>query len=431
MLDIKLLRKNPDFIKEGLKKKGIDSVIVDRILEVDKRRREIMSEVEALKAEQNSKSGGGPKGPTELDELRKLKERIKILDQELKNVTDHYDELKYQIPNIPFDEVPVGEGETDNVVLKESGDKKDFDFKPLGYTELGESLNIIDTERAAKVAGSRFGYLKGGAALLEFALINFVTEKLIDRKFISKVIKSLKLDIKDDPFIPVIPPIMIKPEIYRGMGRLDQGQEEERYYLPKDDIYLIGSAEHTLGPIHTDEILEKENLPIRYLGFSTCFRREAGSYGKDVKGILRVHQFDKLEMFCFADTESSDKEHLLMIGIQEALTQGLDIPYRIMSICTGDMGWPDAKQFDLEMWMPGQETYRETHSGSNTTDFQSRRLNIRYKEGDEKKFVHTLNATAFAIGRTIIAIMENYQTKDGHIEIPKALQKYTFGLKEI
>ncbi len=430
MLDIKLLRNDPKLVKEGIKRKGTDPAIVDKILEVDKRRREVMAEVEALKAEQNSKSSGGPKGPTELEELKKLKERIKILDQELKNITGQYDELKYQLPNLPDDDVPFGEDEGDNVIQREFGNKVDFDFSPRDYMALGESLDIIDTERAAKVSGSRFGYLKGGAALLEVALINFVIEKLTDKKFIAKVIKGLKLKIKDDPFVPVIPPVMIRPEIYRGMGRLDQGQEEERYYLPKDDLYLIGSAEHTLGPMHTDEILDKEELPIRYLGFSTSFRREAGSYGKDVKGILRVHQFDKLEMYCFANVERSDEEHQLMIGIQEALTQALEIPYRLMYISTGDMGWPDAKQFDLEMWMPGQDTYRETHSASNTTDFQSRRLNIRYKEDKEKRFVHTLNATAFAIGRTIIAIMENYQTKDGHIEIPKALQKY-IGVKQI
>ena len=430
MLDIKLLRNDPNLVKEGIRKKGIDLVIVDRILEVDRRRREVMAETETLRAEQNSKSSGGPKGPAELEELKKLKERIKVIDQELKNVTEQFDELKYQLPNLPDEDVPIGEGEGDNVVHKEFGDKTDFDFSPKEYTTLGEDLDIIDTERAAKVSGSRFGYLKGGAALLEFALISFVAEKLTDKKFITKVIKSLKLKIKDNPFIPVIPPVMIRPEMFKGMGRLDQGQEEERYYLPKDDLYLIGSAEHTLGPMHADEILNKDDLPIRYLGFSTSFRREAGSYGKDVKGILRVHQFDKLEMFCFTDAEKSDNEHQLMIGIQEALTQALEIPYRVMNICTGDMGWPDAKQFDLEMWMPGQDTYKETHSASNTTDFQSRRLNIRYREGKEKRFVHTLNATAFAIGRTIIAIMENYQTRDGHIEVPKTLQKYV-GVKQI
>jgi len=430
MLDIKLLRNDPNLVKEGIRKKGIDLVIVDRILEVDRRKREVMAETETLRAEQNSKSSGGPKGPAELEELKKLKERIKVIDQELKNVTEQFDELKYQLPNLPDEDVPIGEGEGDNVVHKEFGDKTDFDFSPKEYITLGEDLDIIDTERAAKVSGSRFGYLKGGAALLEFALISFVAEKLTDKKFITKVIKSLKLKIKDNPFIPVIPPVMIRPEMFKGMGRLDQGQEEERYYLPKDDLYLIGSAEHTLGPMHADEILNKDDLPIRYLGFSTSFRREAGSYGKDVKGILRVHQFDKLEMFCFTDAEKSDNEHQLMIGIQEALTQALEIPYRVMYISTGDMGWPDAKQFDLEMWMPGQDTYKETHSASNTTDFQSRRLNIRYREDKEKRFVHTLNATAFAVGRTIIAIMENYQTKDGHIKVPKALQKY-IGLKQI
>lgn len=427
MLDIKYIRNNADEAKKKLGNKGVKETLVNELLEADRKRREVMSELENLRAEQNAKSQGGP---SNLEELRRLKDKIKVLEEELRGVTDEYEKLSYQFPNIPDDDVPMGKDESFNVVHKEWGKKREFDFKPREYTVLGEDLDIIDTQRAAKVSGSRFGYLKKGAALLEFALISFVTERLTDSGYVSKIIKSFSLDMPANAFIPVIPPVMIRPEVFRGMGRLDQGQEEERYHLPKDDLYLVGSAEHTLGPMHMNEILGKDDLPIRYLGFSTCFRKEAGSYGKDVKGILRVHQFDKLEMFIFSDQNSSDMEHRLLVGIQEALTRELNIPYRVMYICTGDMGWPDAKQFDVEMWMPGQNTYRETHSASNTTDFQARRLNIRYKEEKEKKLVHMLNATAFAIGRTIIAIIENYQTKDGHIEVPKALRKY-IGLRKI
>jgi seryl-tRNA synthetase len=276
--------------------------------------------------------------------------------------------------------------------------------------ELGEALDLIDTVRAAKVAGSRFGYLKREAALLEFALVSYAVRHLVGKGF-----------------IPVVPPVMIRPEVYRGMGRLAADQRQERYYLPEDHLYLVGSAEHTLGPLHMDEVLEERELPKRYVGFSTCFRREAGSYGKDTKGILRVHQFDKVEMFVFTKPEDSREEHERLVTLQEELVSGLGLPYRVVAICTGDMGWTDARQYDIEVWFPSEGAFRETHSASNTTDFQARGINARFRrEGKREKpeFMHLLNATALAIGRTIIAILENYQNEDGTIDVPEVLRPY-------
>ncbi|OGN13537.1 MAG: serine--tRNA ligase [Candidatus Yanofskybacteria bacterium RIFCSPHIGHO2_02_FULL_43_15c] len=431
MLDIKLIRSNPEKIKEALEKRHV-KVEVDKILELDSCRRSLTAELDETRAEQNKRSKGGPKEPDELRELKKLKEKVKGLEEELKNVEQEFESAMYTLPNIPFDEVPTGKDEKDNQVLREVGKKPKFDFEPLSYIDLGEKLDWVDMERAAKVSGARFGYLKHEAPLLEFALINFTLERLTDSKFINKVAKKNKLTVPTKSFIPLVPPVMIKPEAFRAMGKLDPGQEEERYFLPKDELYLIGSAEHTTGAMHWEEILPAENLPHRHIAFSTAFRREAGSYGKDTRGLFRVHQFDKLEMFSFVKPEESRAEHDLFLALQEEMMQELKIPYRAMLICAGDMVWTDAKQYDLESWFPSQNTYRETHSTSNSTDFQSRRLKVRFKnKKQEMKFVHTINGTAFAIGRSMLAIMENYQTKSGSVKIPKALHKYMFGIKEI
>ena len=275
---------------------------------------------------------------------------------------------------------------------------------------------MVDTAKAAEVSGSRFGYLKNQAVLLEFALIQLAFETLLP-----------------EGFIPIVPPVMIRPEVYRGMGRLAGDQKEERYYFEKDDLYLVGSSEHTVGPLHFNDVLLEKDLPKRYVSFSTCFRREAGSYGKDTKGILRVHQFDKVEMFSFVKPEDSEKEHEFFLSLQEKLMDKLKLPYRVLEICTGDMGWTDARQYDIEAWMPGQAhstgsgwgKYRETHSCSNTADFQARGINAKYCNSEGKTdYLHMLNGTAFAIGRVLIAIFENYQTKEGSIRVPAVLQRY-------
>ena len=339
--------------------------------------------------------------------------------------------LLREVPNIPLPDVPVGKDDTENKVLKIWGKVPVFNFTPKDHVALGQDLDLISTEKASTITGARFAYLKREAALLEFALVQYVLSVVTSEKILKKIADSVEKEYSPKPFIPVVPPVMIRPEVFRKMGRLTEADKEERYYLQQDDLYLVGSAEHTLGPLHMDETLPEEALPLRCLGFSTAFRREAGSYGKDMKGILRVHQFDKLEMESFTAPEDSLKEQNFFVAIQEYLMQGLELPYQVVAVCTGDMGKPDARQIDIETWLPGQEKYRETHSADLMQDFQARRLNIKVKRKDGKiEFAHMNDATAFAIGRTLIAILENYQQKDGSVKMPRVLQGYV-GKKEI
>jgi seryl-tRNA synthetase len=318
--------------------------------------------------------------------------------------------------------------ESANVVLRKWGNPPaggpSFNFDPKDHVDLGEALDIIDTQRAAKVSGARFGYLKGEAVLLEFALVDLI----------------MKLAVKEG-FTPVIPPVLIKGEIMQGMGYVDTPEDlAERYYFEKEQMFLVGTSEQSVGPMHAKEVFEEKDLPRRYVSFSTCFREEAGSYGKDTKGILRVHQFDKVELFSFCHPEKSKEEHAFLVEFEEKLWQALEIPYQVVQLATGDMSRPSASTIDIEAWMPGhpssslgQEkgTYREVSSASNVTDYQARRLNIKYKNKEGKsEYVHMLNATGFPMGRTIIAILENYQQKDGSVKIPKVLQSYV-GKKEI
>src|SRR3989344_3570313 len=426
MLDIKYIRQNSDKVREAIKNKK--SVLdLDKLLATDERRRHLLSESESLKAEQNKRSKG-PQSPVDLEELKALKEKIKLIENELKCVEEDYEKLMMMVPNIPTEDTPIGKDESDNKVLRQWGKPKVFDFQPKEHWELGQELDLIDSERAAKVSGARFAYLKRGLVLMEFALIQYGLSVLTDEKLLKKIIKKAGLDIKPTPFIPVLPPVLIKPDVFQKMARLEP--KEERYHIPGDDLYLIGSAEHTLGPMHMDETFKEEDLPVRYVGFSTAFRREAGSYGKDMKGILRVHQFDKLEMESFCLPENSIKEQDFFVAIQEYFFQELNIPYQVVAICTGDMGGPDARQIDIEAWMPGQNRYRETHTADLMTDYQARRLGIKVKQAGGTEFVHMNDATALALSRTPIAIMENYQTKKGTIEIPKVLRKYMGGIKE-
>ena len=408
MIDIKLLRENPEKVKKACENKQA-KVDIDQVIELDKKRRELIQEIEKLRAEQKKL------GKDQIEQAKNLKNKIKELEPELEKAELNFNILFSQIPNIPLDDVLVGKDASENKVLREVGKKPNFNFKPKDYLEIAEKLDIIDIKRAGKVSGSRFGYIKGELAMLEFGLI------------------QLAMDIaKKQGFIPMIPPVMIKPEMMKAMGYVERGGDEI-YYFDKDDLYLTGTSEQSIGPMYADEIFEEKDLPKRYIAFSTCFRREAGSYGKDTKGILRVHQFDKVEMFIFSKPEDSQREHELILSIEEKLMKELKIPYRVMSICTGDLGDPAAKKYDIEAWMPGQNEYRETHSASNCTDFQARRLNIKHKPKNQISnvktgYVHTLNGTAFAIGRTLIAIIENYQQKDGSIKVPKVLRKYT-GIK--
>ncbi|MDP3975226.1 MAG: serine--tRNA ligase [Candidatus Jorgensenbacteria bacterium] len=416
MIDIQYLRDHTDEAKKALARKKVDPKAVDRFLRVDQNWRAKRAALDTLQAEQKivSRSFVGGKKEEFASKAQILKRRVGEVAEGLAEVEKKRDALLELFPNTPFPDVPDGTGASENRVLREVGEKPTFDFKPKDSLELAERLGIIDVKRAAAVSGSRFGYLLRDGALLEFALVHLAFDVLLEHGF-----------------TPVVPPVMIRPAVFTGMGRLAADQKEERYYLAKDDLYLAGSAEHTLGPLHMDEVLDEGTLPRRYAGFSTCFRREAGSYGKDTKGILRVHQFDKVEMFSFTSPADSEKELRFLVDRQEELMQKLELPYRVVEVCTGDMGWTDARQFDIETWIPSEGAYRETQSASNTTDFQSRGVNVKIttKRG-EKVFAHMLNATAFAIGRTLIAIIENYQTKKGTVRVPKALQAY-LGKKEI
>ena len=418
MLDINLIRQNPEKIKKGMAAKNVSSKLVDDFLALDEGWRKLTKEINDLRAEQKKLSE-----VRKIEEAKKNKEKIKNAEIELNETEKRREEILRGLPNLPFDDAPVGKNESGNVVLREIGEKSKFGFEPKDYLEIVEKLDLIDTERAAKVSGSRFGYIKGQLVLLEFALVKLALDTAVKKGF-----------------IPIIPPVIIKEEMMRAMGYIDSHKDrEETYFLEKDNSYLVATSEQSIGPMHSGEIFNENELPKRYIGFSTCFRREAGSYGKDTKGILRVHQFDKVEMFSFCEPEKSKEEHELLLSIEEDLMKLLKIPYRVLNICTGDLGGPAAKKYDIEAWLPGQNggkgEYRETHSTSNCTDFQARRLNIKYRSsvrGQMSKvdFVHTLNGTAFAIGRMLIAIIENCQQKDGSILMPEVLRGY-LGFKEI
>ncbi|MDD4999198.1 MAG: serine--tRNA ligase [Candidatus Pacebacteria bacterium] len=421
MIDVKLIREQPNLVKEGIRKKGTDPSIIDKFLELDLKKRRLLQEIENIRAKKNAAekkmSLAGNKEAI-LEALKEAKAFLTEKGEELEAIEREWKDSLSLIPNLPLTSVPEGKDESENIVLREEGVKPVFNFIPKDYLTLAEELDIIDTKRAAKTSGSRFGFLKREAALLESALLCFLFEKLIKKGF-----------------TPIIPPVLIKHFPFWGMGYLDRGKEEV-YFLEKDELYLIGTAEQIIGSMHLDETFEKEELPKRYLGFSSCFRREAGSYGKDTKGILRVHQFDKAEMFSFSRPEDSQKEHEFLLSLEEEIMKNLGIPYRVLLICSGDLGDPAAAKYDIEAWLPGQNNgkgeYRETHSTSNCTDFQARRLNIKFKnEKGGKEYVHTLNGTALAMGRAIIAIIENYQTKEGKIKIPKVLWRYTGGIKII
>ncbi len=375
-------------------------------------------ELEKLRAEINTASRLIPTLPAvekkkKISELKKTSDRITALESDVVQASKTIDLQIRNLPNPPKEDVPDGDDASHNKVLREWGKKSDLK-KPLDYLTVAEDLGIIDIKRAAKVSGSRFGYLLGPAAQLEFALIQYAQSILLRENFTM-----------------VIPPVMITSQNMAAMGYLAGAGGNEVYHLTEDDLYLVGTSEQSIGPMHRGETFDEQALPKRYLGFSTCFRREAGSYGKDTKGILRVHQFDKLEMFSFALPEKSDEEQEFLLAMQEKLWQGLDIPYRVVKLCSGDLGFPSARTYDIEAWLPGQGVYREMGSTSTTTDYQSRELAIRVQRQEKKELVHMLNGTAFAIGRTLIAIIENYQQADGSVAIPKVLQTYLNGQRVI
>lgn len=427
MLEINFIRENTDIVKDAAKKKGVD-VDIDRLLVVDEERRALRTQMDEKKAEQNRMSATiqraqGDERTSLIERMRHVKDGFIELETKFNTLTEEWTKILLSVPNIPSPDTPVGPDESGNVIAREWGTKPEFSFAPKPHWEIGKALDIIDTEKAAEISGARFSYIKGDLVLVQFALIQFALSILTSREKLTEIATKAGLDINPKPFVPVIPPVMMRADVMGRMARLQP--IDERYYFEKDELVFVGSAEHTLGPLHMNEILEESQMPIRYAGYSTAFRREAGTYGKDTRGILRQHQFDKLELESFTLPEEGFREQDFFVAIQEHLMQSLELPYRVMAICTGDMGKPDQRQYDIETWMPGQDTYRETQTSDYMGGYQARRLNTRVRDVDGGlTHVHMNDATAFAIGRTLISIIENYQQEDGTIRVPKVLIPY-------
>lgn len=410
MLDLKTIREQPDEIRTALSRRGI-TYPIDDVLALDAKRRAAQTTLDQIRREQKDASSAvGKAAPDErpalLEKAKALSEQVKSLEQEERGFADELRTLLLGIPNIPHASVPDG-GEDDAVEVSAWGSQPSFAFEPRDHLDIGESLDVIDVTRGARTSGSRFAYLKGQAAILELALVRFAIDRL-----------------QAHGFTPVIPPVLVRREAMEGTGFLP-ADEAQIYRLADDDLYLVGTSEVPLASLHMEETLDAAALPLRYCGFSSCFRREAGTYGKDTRGIFRVHQFDKVEMFSFTTPQQSWDEHEKIRAIEEELLQALEIPYRVMNIAAGDLGQPAAKKYDVEAWMPGQNAYREVTSCSNCTDYQARRLQCRTKVDGAAVPVHTLNGTAVAVGRTIIALLENHQQADGTVTIPPALVPYT------
>jgi seryl-tRNA synthetase len=424
MIDVQIVRDNPELVKEKTKQKGYE-VDIDKFLELDNDRKELLAKVENLRQRRNEiaalMKGGRPEQAL-IEQGKEVKIQLSEQEQYLTKTENEWLNLLKKIPNIPLDFVPVGASENDNLVDKTWGEKPEFNFNIKNHWQISQEKDWIDKERAAKVAGSRFAYIKGNLTLLQFAIINFVFDTLANSEVIKKIAQENSLNISDKPFTPILPPVMIKGSVYDQMDRLEP--REDRYNIgSEDDLWLIGSAEHTLGSMYSGENIAEQELPVRLVGYSTSFRQEAGTYGKDMEGIIRMHQFDKLEMEVFSTAETGLDEHKLLVALQEYLVQQLNLPYQRLLKCTADIGKPDAAAVDIEVWFPSQNKYRETHTADYMTDYQSRRLGTK----SAGQFVHTNDATAFALGRIMAAIIENYQTDDGSVMVPDALKPYLNG----
>lgn len=415
MLDIKFIRENPEVVKKAIADKS-SKVDLDAFLVLDAKKRELMTKTESMRASQKKL------GKDSIEEAKKIKEELKNLQEVLDATETEWKTILKQIPNIPASDVPVGHSEEENKVIKTVGKKPVFNFEPKNHAELGKSLDLIDKERAAKVAGARFAYLKGPLVQLHLAVIQFGISVLTNQKTLATIAKKAGLKVSTKPFVPVLPPLMIKTAPYDAMDRLEP--RDERYKIEGEDLWLQGSAEHVLGTMHMNEIIEEKELPLRYVGYATSFRKEAGTYGKDMEGIIRMHQFDKLEMESLTTKDDSLAEHHFMVAIQEYLMAQLGLPFEVVLKCTFDIGKPNARGVDINVWLPGQQKYRETHTADYMTDYQTRRLDTRVRRNGGLELLHTNDATVFS-QRPLIAILENYQQKDGSIKVPKVLQKYT------
>lgn len=408
MLDPRLLRDNPDLIAESLARRG-SSIDLGALADLDRDYRSALQEAEQLRSKQ--KEAGkeiatldGEAKQAAIDQVSELAGAQRTAASRADELAERFRLAWLDLPNLVDPTAADGLTEDDAVEIKRVGDPA---TEGTSHAQLGESLDIIDTERGAKVSGSRFGYLKGKGAMLELSLVRWAMDHLVN-----------------EGFTPMIPPVLVREHALEGTGFFPEAREQV-YEIPKDELFLVGTAEVPLAAYHGDEILEMEELPMRYAGFSTCFRREAGTYGKDTAGIFRVHQFDKVEMFVFTDPEDSAGEHDRLLSVEEALVQQLDVPYRVVNVAAGDLGASAAKKYDIEAWFPGEQAFREITSCSNTTDFQARRLKIRVRGETGNRVLHTLNGTACAVGRTILAILENHQQPDGSVVIPEALRPYT------
>jgi seryl-tRNA synthetase len=414
MLDLKLIRSDPERVKAALSRRGAAEG-VDELLALDARRRELLPEIESAQSERKtlSKQIGEARQKGEdaedlMARVQGLKERIESGKAELERIEPDLERIATALPNLPDPDAPDGMTEEDAVVVREVGELPEFDFEPRDHLEIGTDLGLIDIEAAAKLSGSRFAYLKGDLVLLELALVRFALDL-----------------VRAEGHEPVVPPVLVREDALVGTGFLP-GDRDQIYEVPKDDLFLVGTSEVALAGLHAGEILEAESLPLRYAGFSTCFRREAGAAGRDTRGIFRVHQFDKVEMFSFVEPGESAAEHERLLAIEERILSELEIPYRVVNVAAGDLGAPAAKKYDCEAWIPSQGRYRELTSCSNTTDYQARRLSCRYRPGDGEspQVVHTLNGTAVAVGRTMIALIENRQERDGGFTLPNTLHRY-------
>jgi seryl-tRNA synthetase len=416
VIDLRLLRDNPDLVRQAYARRGgVDGL--DEVVELDGEYRKRLREVEDLRAEQNrSAKAIGQASPEDrpaaIAQAKELSDRLKELEPDLEKLEADLQRAAAILPNFAHESVPEGLTEDENVVEREVGEKKVFDFEAKEHVALGETLGIFDAERGAKTSGSRFVYLTGNGVILELALVRFAVDFLFERHF-----------------HPVVPPVLVREHAMYGTGFLP-AEEHEFYKVERDDLYLVGTSEVPLAAMHSDEIFKSNDLPKRYAGFSPCFRREAGSYGKDTKGLIRVHQFDKVEQFSFTKPEDSWDEYATIRANQEMILQALEIPYRVLVMCAGDLGAAAAKKVDHEAWLPGAQRYLELTSATNATDYQARRLQVRVRGPEGTSLVHTLNGTAVAVGRTIVALLENHQRADGSVAIPKALQPYT-GFEEL
>jgi len=427
MLDIRYIRENAARVQEASEQKGY-KVDITHVLQLDEERRELLVKVEELRKERNDLSSslkGGKPNDDQLARGRDLKTEIAEIEDRLRVVEDEFIRALKKVPNMPLDFVPVGSSEDENVTIKTVGELPKFDFQPKNHWELAQARDWIDKERGAKVAGARFAYVKGDLVRLHFALMSYGMDIVTDEAKIKEIVEAAGLNISTKPFTLVMPPAVAKTDVYDATGRLNK--EEQTYKLADDDLWLNASAEHVMAPMYLGEVLDEAQLPIRLAGYTTAFRREAGTYGKDMEGILRMHQFDKLEMESFTTGDTGLEEHKLMVAIQEYLMSSLGVPYRVLQKCTADIGGPNATGIDIDSWLPGQDKYRETHTADYITDYQARRMQTRVRRtSGDLELVHTNDATAFS-QRPLIAIIENFQQADGTVRVPEVLRLYLGG----